>query len=214
MKQLIDPELENYCVAKSAPQSAACKQIEDFTRKNVPFSQMLVGPLEGGFLGFLVGLIGAKRVLEIGTYTGYSALAMAERLPEEGELVTLDVDQDTTEIAQNFWLESPDGKKIKSVLGAALETLKNLKGPFDLVFIDADKTNYLNYLKKSLEMLSPNGLVAVDNCLWSGTVLNKNTEDSDEKAIQEFNDYVNGREDLESVLLPIRDGIFLIRKRR
>jgi len=213
MKMGFVPEkLEDYCVSQSTLPSSCAEAIRKYTEANVPYSQMLIGPLEGSFLGFLVSLTRAKRVLEIGCYTGYSALTMAERLPTKGELITLDIDPKTNKIAQKFWAKSPHGKKIRPIIGPALESLKDLKGPFDLVFIDADKTNYLNYFKKCLPLLSSGGFIAVDNCLWNGEVLHKNTGNPDTRAIQKFNDHIKKRKDLEAVLLPVRDGIFLIRK--
>jgi len=205
--------IENYCGRKSTVPSRRCEAVLKHTVKRVPYSQMLIGPLEGSFLGFLVSLARAKRVLEIGCFTGYSALAMAERLPKTGRLITLDINPETNRIARKFWAKSPHGNKIRSVLGPALKTLTKLNGPFDLIFIDADKTNYLNYLKKGLPLLSPKGLIVVDNCLWGGEVLKKRTKDPDTRAIQRFNNYVKNRNDLEAVLLPVRDGVFLIQKK-
>ncbi len=173
---------------------------------------MLIGELEASFLRFLLRLNDAKRVLEIGCYTGYSALAMAEVLPKEGELITLDIDPVNTKIAQDFWKKSPDGKKIKLMLGPALESIQKLKGQFDFVFIDADKINYLAYLKAVLPRLTENGMVAVDNCLWGGEVTEKSS-DEQTKALQAFNEYVKKNPNLESTLVPIRDGIFLIQKK-
>lgn len=210
MLHLIDNKIETYSVFHSTRPSKYCQAIFDYTLKHVPYSQMLIGELEASFLGFLIGLIKAKRVLEIGCYTGYSALAMAERLAGNGEVITLDLDPENTKIAQEFWKKSPDGSKVKLILGNALESLQKLTGSFDFVFIDADKTNYKNYLLKVLPMLSQKGMIAADNCLWGGEVLKTHSQEKDTKAIIEFNDYVKNRKDLHSVLLPIRDGIFLI----
>ncbi len=174
---------------------------------------MLIGELEASFLRFLVGLIRAKRILEIGCFTGYSALAMAEGLTQNGELVTLDINPDTTKIAQEFWKKSPNGGKIKLFLGKAAESLQKIKGPFDFIFIDADKSNYKKYFLKALTLLSLSGMIAVDNCLWGGEVLKGHSKDQDTNAIVEFNHYVRSRVDLEATLVPIRDGVFLIRSR-
>jgi len=150
MKDFTDPKISNYCLSKSDMPSKICQEIKKYTEDNVDYAQMVVGELEGSLLGFLVSLIGAKRILEIGCFTGYSALAMAERLPDDGELITLDINETNTEIAQSFWNKSPHGKKIHLKLGQALEILPTLSGKFDLAFIDADKINYLNYVKHSL----------------------------------------------------------------
>lgn len=205
-------EIDEYCASKSTPVSKVCDEIEKYTVAHVPMSVMLVGPLEASFLGFLVSLTQAKRVLEIGCYTGYSALAMAERLCENGEFITIDMNPETSQIAQQFWKKSPHGSKIKLILGPALETVKSLKGPIDLVFLDATKTEYLDYLEWTLPLLSERGVIVADNCLREGAVLNPRVSDEGTRAIRRFNDFVAGRTDLESVLLPVRDGVFLIRK--
>jgi len=213
MVDFVPKEIEQYCIDKSTRLSDHCQQIEEFTIKNVPYAQMLIGDLEGSFLGFLVSLTQAKRILEIGTYTGFSALAMAERLPEDGELITLDIDEENQIIAKRFWKNSPHGKKIKSILGPALDNINKLEGLFDLIFIDADKSNYLNYLKEALLHLSPQGCIILDNCLWSGRVREAQPQDSDTRAIQQVNQFIVDEPSLEACLLPLRDGVFLVRKK-
>lgn len=212
MFNITNPKVEDYCAQKSSPPSRCCTAILKYTKANVSLPQMLIGELEASFLRFLIRLGKVKRVLEIGCFTGYSALAMAEVLPNHGEVVTLDIDPVNAQIAKRFWAKSPDGKKITLKLGPALNTLKTLKGKFDFVFIDADKLNYLHYLKAVLPMLSRNGMIAVDNCLWGGEVVKKSA-DSQTRALQIFNNYVSNNSHLESTLVPIRDGIFLIQKR-
>jgi predicted O-methyltransferase YrrM len=179
-------------------------------------AMMLVGEMEGSLLGFLVRALKVNRVLEVGTYTGYSALCMAENLPAAGEVITLDIDDELTEFSKKHWSQSPHGEKINKLIGPALETIPKLEGEFDLVFIDADKENYLNYLKLCLPKLSQNGIIVVDNVLWSGKVLKDASElgpeDSSTIHIKELNDYVSGAPDLYGTMLPIRDGIFLITK--
>ena len=145
MEQIIPAEIERYCREHTVPESPLLRELAAETYARTDFPEMLVGHLEGAFLRMLVRLVRAKRVLELGTFTGYSALAMAEALPEDGELITCDIDPVVTEIAKRYWRRSPRGKNIKLRLGPALETLKTIKGPFDLVFIDADKKNYINY---------------------------------------------------------------------
>lgn len=209
----VSESLEKYCIAHSGPVSENRNQLEAYTRKNVPASVMLTGQLEGNFLGFLCRLLGAKRVLEFGTYTGYSALSMAEALPADGEVVTLDIDEKNTAVARDFWAKSPHGKKIQLVLGPAAETLKNIPGKFDLAFIDADKGGYSTYLGASLERLTPNGLIVVDNVLFSGEVLDPDNASGNGKAIVSFNERVRSNPHLDTVMLPVRDGMFLIRKK-
>ncbi len=174
-------------------------------------SQMLVGELVAGFLTTLISLGQVKRVLEIGTYTGYSALAMAEALPENGEIVTLDINAENVEIGKSFWQKSPHGQKIKSIIGDAHESIASLSGSFDMIFIDADKTGYIKYLRAGLEKLSKRGFIVVDNCLWSGDVLKESSSDQSTQALRSFNEYVAGRADLQKTLVPIRDGLFLIK---
>ncbi len=212
MKYFIEPEVEDYCRQQSTLPGKINEEIYAYTQEHVPYSQMMIGPLEGSFLGFLVSLTQAKRVLEIGCFTGYSALAMAERLPQSGELITLDIDEKNVAIAQSFWKKSPHGAKIKPILGPALSSMKQLSGLFELVFIDADKSNYSSYFEQALPLLSPQGVIAVDNCLWSGEVL-KEGGDKDTLALKKFNQMIQERADLEKILLPLRDGVFLIRKK-
>ncbi len=216
--QITDKKIEEYCVSKSNRPSEFCLALEEHTRANIQGSQMLIGKMEASFLGFLLRSINATRVLELGTYTGYSALAMAENLPSNGEIITLDINQSTVEVAKSFWAKSPHGSKIVSKLGPALEIIPTLAGEFDLVFIDADKRNYIDYLKLTLPKLSKQGIIVIDNVLWSGKVLpdaelnldvhyDKNTE-----YIRQVNDFIAQSEDLYGTLMPIRDGMFLIRK--
>jgi len=210
MINFIDKKIENYCVSKSSRPSKYADKIEIFTKSSVPRSQMLTGKMEASVLGFLIRISGARRVLEIGTYTGYSALAMAECLPKNGVVYTLDLNEETTALAKRFWAKSPHGKKIKPVLGPAKKSLSKIKGKFDFIFIDADKVNYLDYFKISLKMLTKNGMVAIDNVLWSGKVLNP--KDKETKAICALNNYISTQKGLYKTLLPVRDGIFLVKK--
>jgi caffeoyl-CoA O-methyltransferase len=185
--------------------------LREETYASVQSPGMQVGRLEGSFLRLLVRLARARRVLELGTFTGYSALAMAEGLPEDGELITCDVDSGAVAVAQRYWARSPHGHKIHPRLGPALETLQGLEGPFDLVFIDADKGNYLAYYEAVLPLVRQGGLIVADNTLWHGRVL-KPTEPSD-RAIVAFNDAVARDTRVEKVLLTVRDGMMLAYKR-
>lgn len=209
--KFIDPALEAFCESHSTPPSEVCSALSKYTQANVPMSVMLSGPLVGSFLGFLAHTLGARRVLEVGCYTGYSALSLAEHLPSDGEVITLDINPETAKVAQNFWDKSPHGKKIQLILGNAKETLGGLSGPFDLVFIDADKAGYTAYTLAALKLLSPNGVIVCDNCLYSGEVTGSNLE-GNAKAIRKFDDWVSTQKDLYKTLVPIRDGLYLIRK--
>lgn len=212
MENFTPKEIENYCISKSFKPSLILNELETFTRSNVEMSQMLIGPLEGSVLGFLIRLNSSKRVLEFGTYTGYSALTMAENLPEDGEVFTLDINPETVEIGKKYWDQSPHGKKIQSLIGPAIDSLKKIEGKIDLIFIDADKLNYMTYLKESLKLLSPKGVIVLDNALWSGQVLVENPIEDSTKALKEVNDFVASNDNLYGTLLPIRDGMFLIQK--
>lgn len=213
MFKLVSDEISQYCEDHSTLPSQVCKDLEEFTHDQVRMSIMLSGPLVGSFLGFLVSVTKTKRVLEIGCYTGYSALCMAEHLPTDGELITLDINPETDTVANRYWRLSPHGKKIKSIIGPALTTLDSLKSTFDLVFIDADKPNYVNYLPKALSLLNPNGVIIADNCLYSGKVLQEKPSEENTAALKAFNELVHGDPTLECTLLPVRDGLMLIRKK-
>jgi caffeoyl-CoA O-methyltransferase len=182
---------------------------ETFARMDSP--QMQVGRLEGRFLHLLVKLTSARRVLEIGMFTGYSALMMASALPDDGELVTCDIDPAAEAIARSYFDRHPHGKKITIRMGPALDTLASLSGPLDLVFIDADKGNYVPYYEAVLPLLRPGGLIVADNTLWSGKVVAPDTEVA--QAIARFNEHVARDARVDKVVLTVRDGMTLARKR-
>ncbi|MBI3574216.1 MAG: class I SAM-dependent methyltransferase [Gammaproteobacteria bacterium] len=213
METIIPKAIDDYCAAHTTPAAALLTEIETWTRAQVKHPQMLTGHLEGALLAWLVRLTGARRVLEIGTYTGYSALAMAEALPADGVLVTCDNDLKHTRIAQSYFDRSPHGRKIQLQFGPALETIASLPAhiTFDLVFLDADKENYVNYYEAILPRLQPDGLLVVDNVLWSGKVLapRKKTD----KAIVVLNERVRADARVECLMLPVRDGVLLVRKK-
>jgi len=169
------------------------------------------GPAEATFLQVLARSLGARRILEVGTFTGFSALMMAAALPDDGELITCDVDPEFLEIARSFIARSPDGHKIQVRQGPALETLKTLSGPFDLVFVDADKENYVGYFDAALPLLAPNGMMIVDNVLWRGRVLHPETEE--DHAIVAFAEHVQRDPRVTNVMLTTGDGVMVIRHR-
>lgn len=208
---LVAQEIEEYAVSKTEPTGELLKELVEVTNKDTEFPIMLTGPIEGRFLKMMVQLTGAKRVLELGMFTGYSALSMAEGLPDDGELITCDLDPTCIAIARKFFARSPHGKKIQIQEGPALESLRSLKGQFDLAFIDADKVNYINYYEAVLALIRPGGAILVDNVLYSGKVVKPSCESS--KTIAELNDRIAKDERVDRVLLPIRDGVFLVRKR-
>ncbi|PIQ25990.1 methyltransferase [bacterium (Candidatus Blackallbacteria) CG17_big_fil_post_rev_8_21_14_2_50_48_46] len=210
MKPIVPTDIENYCRAHTTPLSSLKENLISETFAQTEFPEMLTGQLEGTLLRFLVQLSQARRVLEIGTFTGFSALCMAEGLPEDGELITCDINPESTRLAQKSWAQSPHGKKIQLKMGPALETIAELEGEFDLAFIDADKTNYIAYWQAVVPLIRKGGLIIVDNVLWSGRVLNPERES--DHAIVAFNQHARQDSRVESVMLSIRDGMFLARK--
>ncbi|MCW5824822.1 MAG: class I SAM-dependent methyltransferase [Cyanobacteria bacterium TGS_CYA1] len=203
-------EIEEYALSKTEKHSNLLKQLMAETHASMEFPQMLTGPVEGQFLKMMVLTSKAKTVLEIGTYTGYSALSMAQALPRGGKLYTMDLNPKSLAVAKRYFEMSDDGSKIEIVEGDALTNLKKLEGPFDLVFIDADKGNYKNYYEAVLPKMQSGGIILVDNVLWSGAVLDPKTDD--DKAIVAFNEHVASDDRVEKVLLTIRDGVYFIRK--
>jgi caffeoyl-CoA O-methyltransferase len=214
MPQIVDPDIERYAAEHSTPeppelQAVAAETHEKFGGR----AGMLTGHLEGSFLRSLVAISGARRVLEIGTFTGYSAMAMASALPPDGELISLDVNLEHVEVALRHIEASPWRALIKVRVGPAMETLTNLDGPFDLAFIDADKTNYRNYYEAVLPKLSERGVIVIDNVLWSGQVLDAEDTSDDTRAIKELNDAIAADNRVECVMVPVRDGVSLVRLR-
>lgn len=207
----ISQEIEDYCIQHSSQPSKVAKELMNYTRASVHGSNMLIGEMEGSVLKFLISLGKVKTVVELGTYTGYSALIMAEALPEDGTLITIDLNPETTKLAQSYWDKSIHGKKIRSILKPGLEALATLEGKYDLIFIDADKNNYSNYLNWALTHLSDNGLIVTDNTLWSGKVLTAGV-DKQTDSIRAHNTLAAQLEGYTKTLLPIRDGMFLIKK--
>ena len=212
---LVPPAVDEYAQAHSTPEPAMLADLAAETRSATDAPGMMVGPVEGRFLEMLVHLSGARRVLEIGTFTGYSALSMAAALPPDGKLVTCEVDAERAALARRHIDASPYADRVEVRLGPALETLSTLTGPFDFVFVDADKANYRNYYEAVLPLLSARGVIAVDNVLWSGRVLDPSGPDTndDTRAIAEFNDHVVADPRVVCVMLTVRDGVTLIRKR-
>ncbi|MDP9001189.1 MAG: class I SAM-dependent methyltransferase [Myxococcota bacterium] len=208
---LVSEPIELYAAAHSDPVPPLLDELREETYATMSFPHMQVGRIEGAFLKLLVRLIGARRVVEIGMFTGYSALSIAEGLPDDGVLVTCDVDPKAEAIARRYFARSPHGKKIDVRMGPALDTIRQLAPPLDFVFIDADKANYARYYDAALPLLRPGGLIVADNALWSGSVLDPKTDDA--RAIAAFNDKIAADDRVEKVLLTVRDGMLLSRKR-
>ncbi len=211
MLTLTRPGIEEYAESKTQPTNALLTELHKATHEEMDYPQMLTGPIEGSFLRLMVQITGAKSILEIGMFTGYSALSMAEGLPADGTVTTLEINPKCIQFAKKYFDKSEHGKKITVKEGPALESLAALKGPFDLVFIDADKGNYKNYYEAVLPKLKSGGIILIDNVLWSGAVLDPKTED--DKAIDDLNKHVAKDNRVDKVLLTIRDGVYFIRKK-
>ena len=214
MKNLVLQEIETYAKAHSWAESDVCRLLREETRCTMEFPQMVVGPLEGAFLKMMTRLVGARRVLEIGMFTGYSALCFAEALPADGRVITCEIDEKPAALARRYFAKSPHGGKIEVRMGSALDTLRGVSGPFDLIFIDADKTNYVNYYRRALELVSVSGAILIDNVLWSGDVLTQPPPDQSTAAIQELNRVVASDVRVDAVLVTIRDGVLVIKPKQ
>ncbi len=212
MPQIVSTEIERYAAAHTSPLPPLLEELVRETHSRFGGrAEMLCGQVEGQFLQMLVAMSGARRVLEIGTFTGFSALMMAGGLPADGELTTLELSAEHAEFARTYFARSEHGGKIRLIEGPALDSLQTLAGPFDFAFIDADKTNYPNYYKAVVPLLSPGGLIAVDNALREGEVLDP--KDDNARATAELNDIVTADDRVENVMLTVRDGIMLVRKK-
>jgi caffeoyl-CoA O-methyltransferase len=212
--EIADARVEQYAVEHTTPEPPWFATLAEETRNATRAPTMMVGTLEGRLLTALVALHRPRSVLEIGTFTGYSALSMAEALPADGRIITCDISEEHLAIARRHIAASPYAGVIEIRSGPALETIATLPGPFDLVFIDADKTSYSAYFEATLAKLAPDGVILVDNTLWSGRVLDPAITDPDTAAITAFNDQVLADDRVEVVMLTVRDGVSLIRHRR
>jgi caffeoyl-CoA O-methyltransferase len=212
LPQIVSDDLERYASEHTTPLPPLLEELVRETHSRFGGrAEMLCGQVEGQFLQMLVATAGAQRVLEIGTFTGFSALMMAGGLPDDGELTTLELSAEHAEFARRYFARSEDGRKIRLIEGPALDSLKTLAGPFDFAFIDADKTSYPAYYKAAVPLLSPGGLIAVDNALFWGQVLDP--KDDSARATAELNDIVTADDRVENVMLTVRDGVMLIRKK-
>ncbi len=205
----IDEKIEQYAHDHTEDEGDLLNRLKKETHATLDIPQMLTGRIEGRFLNLLVKISNARRVVEVGTFSGYGTLSMAEALPEGGELFTCEIDPEAIAVAQRYFNESPHGKKIHLLEGDATASLATIKGPIDFAFIDADKANYLNYYQAILPKMRKGGLIAVDNVLWSGRVLHP--MDDWDRAIANFNETIRRDPRVEHVFLTVRDGIYLLR---
>ena len=209
---LLPEAVARYIAEHAVREAPVLAELRRATQK-VKWSGMQIGADQGNLMAMLVKLTAAKRCLEIGTYTGYSALAVALALPKDGKIICCDISEEFTRVGKPFWQKAGVDNKIDLRIGPALETLKKLKGPFDFVFIDADKGNYLNYYERCLKLMPRGGLMAIDNVLWSGEVANDRAKDDLTVALRRFNDFVHRDERVDLVMLSVGDGVTLARKR-
>jgi caffeoyl-CoA O-methyltransferase len=210
--EIVPDEIDRYAEQHTTPPTSLLAELAEETRATLPIPQMLTGIVEGRFLEMLVWTSGARRVLELGTYSGYSALSMASALPDGGHIDTCEVEERHAEVARRYIAQSPYADRITVHLGPALETIGRLDGSFDFVFIDADKENYVNYYEAVLPRLAEHGLIAADNTLWSGRVLDESDQSDGTRAIRKFNEHVRADRRAVSVMLSVRDGVTLIRR--
>ncbi len=214
MIQIIQAELQDYAENFTSEENEILRELRRKTYGERDDKSMLSGFYQGRLLSMLSRMIEPKRILEVGTYMGYSALCLAEGLHDDGKIITLDVDKQTNEIAKEFWALTPYYSKIESFLGDATHIIPTLNETFDLVFIDADKPNYVNYFDLIFPKLRIGGIILADNVLWSGRVLNAANEDENTKALYEFSKKIQADERVSNILLTVRDGLMLIRKER
>ena len=212
---LLSPELHDYVVAHGTPPDAAQQALIDETRALGPLAVMQIAPEQGALLELLVRLTGARRIVEVGTFTGYSALAMARALPPDGHLLCCDVSEEWTAVAREHWAAAGVDDRIELRVGPALDTLRALPrdASIDLAFVDADKTAYAAYVDELHPRVRTGGLVLVDNTLWDGKVLDPAVDDADTVAIRALNDALAADDRWDTVLLPVADGLTLLRKR-
>jgi caffeoyl-CoA O-methyltransferase len=213
----LDERLYRYLVERSVREPQVLCELREETAK-LPMAGMQIGPDQGQFMALLVKLMGAKRCLEIGVFTGYSSLSVALALPPEGQIIACDVSEEWTAIARRYWERAGVAHKIDLRLGPALVTLEGLRsaggeGNFDFAFIDADKGNYLAYYERCLQLLRRGGLIAIDNTLWSGDVANPDNQESDTASLRRFNEALHRDERIDLAMLPVGDGLTLALKR-
>jgi caffeoyl-CoA O-methyltransferase len=209
---IVNALAQAYAEKYTSQEDDLLKEVAGFTYQNHPHSHMLSGHLQGRFLEMTSRMVKPERILEIGTFTGYSALCLAKGLQDEGVLHTIELRDEDAASAKSFFDRSIFREKIILHIGDALKIIGELNESWDLVFIDADKENYVNYFNLVFPMVRTNGFILADNVLFHGQVLEEEIKGKNARAIQAFNDHVKGRDDLERLLLPLRDGIMLIRK--
>ena len=209
----IDSKLEEYANTHTSSESELLHKIQRETNLEVLRPRMLCGHFQGRLLSMLSKMINPERILEIGTYTGYSALCLAEGLKEGGQLITIDINEELEDRVRTYFSESPFDENIEYMVGNALNILPEHAYTWDLVFIDADKTNYLEYFNMVIPNVRSGAYIIADNVLWSGKVIDDKSSDEDTEALRVFNNFVSSNKNFEVVLLPVRDGLLIVRKK-
>jgi caffeoyl-CoA O-methyltransferase len=208
--ELINRQIAEYTESFTSEESKTLKELVRVSERELEYTDMLSGPQVGILLKMLVQISEAKRILEVGTFTGYSAIWMTDALPDDGTLITLEMNERYRNISKPFFERDEYQKKIKQKMGNALEVIPTLSGDFDLIFLDADKISYPTYYEMLKPKLKSGGLFVIDNVLWEGTVLRPTDEKS--RAIHKLNKLIRDDEDVEQVMIPVRDGITIVRK--
>ena len=212
MNKKLNQDIHSYCLSHTAQDNTLLKDIAKYTWENEEVPQMLSGQLVGKYLQLIIQLINAKKVIEVGTFTGYSALQIAEQLPEDGEIHTCELMNKHVQTAQSFFNKADYGKKIHIHQGPALESLEQLQSnSFDIAFIDADKSNYLEYYQRCIILIKQGGVIILDNMLWSGQVINP--KDDDSKSLRKIGDFIQKDSRVFNILLPVRDGLMVCIKK-
>jgi predicted O-methyltransferase YrrM len=208
-------ELENYIIEHSEPESQLLQKLTHEANVKLLHPHMLSGHIQGRLLSMLVAMIKPKRILELGTYVGYSAICLAENLPEDGKLITIDIDDEIEDMAREYINASPSASKIEFIVADALKWLEECNETFDLIFIDANKRHYIEYYNAVFDKLTPGGFILADNTLWGGKVVEKvANNDYQTKGLLAFNDYLNTQQDkISYFILPLRDGLTFIQKK-
>jgi predicted O-methyltransferase YrrM len=208
-------ELENYIIEHSEPESQLLQKLTHEANVKLLHPHMLSGHIQGRLLSMLVAMIKPKRILELGTYVGYSAICLAENLPEDGKLITIDIDDEIEDMAREYINASPSASKIEFIVADALKWLEECDETFDLIFIDANKRHYIEYYNAVFDKLTPGGFILADNTLWGGKVVEKvANNDYQTKGLLAFNDYLNTQQDkISYFILPLRDGLTFIQKK-
>ncbi|MCU0436149.1 MAG: class I SAM-dependent methyltransferase [Bacteroidia bacterium] len=210
---VFDPTIDEYSARYSSAEPEVLAELSRITHLRTLQPRMLSGQVQGRFLGMMAGLMNAGRILEIGTFTGYSAIALAQGMPDGGKLISIDINDEVMPIAREAIAKAGLQERIELITGDAAHIMPTLEGPFDLIFIDADKRNYARYYQLALPLLRKGGLILADNVLWSGRVFDPQIRDADTEALRSFSELVQHDERVDNVLLTLRDGLLMIVKR-